>query len=247
MGGGDFRDPRTAHWWKDSTPRACGQILSPHEMGLTPRSMSLREPSDPHPRHPSDVDWWKLPACDEPVAQGYNPLRLCGLHLALAHEQQRKHGRATMPIGARGAGVSLDFVAPPSNLFFQNERTLAEVNLGFAELEKAERLAAAERNLARLTEEAAQALEASYEAREALAEAEGASTNEPVASPAPLQAPPETKPKKAKGGVKKAKEAKGPKVSKDQAAPKAKKIPRMKPGDERGSNVKAPPGQRELF
>ena len=146
MGGGDFRDPRTAHWWKDSTPRACGQILSPHEMGLVPRSMSLREPSDPHPRHPSDVDWWKLPACDEPVAPGYNPLRLCGLHLALAHEQQRRHGRATMPIGARGAGVSLDFVAPPSNLFFQNERSLAEVNIAFAELEKAEKLAAAERN-----------------------------------------------------------------------------------------------------
>jgi hypothetical protein len=138
-----------------------------------------------------------------------------------------------MPLGARGAGVSLDFVAPPENLFFQNERALAEVNATFAEIEKEEKIAAAERNFARLEEEAAEALEASRAAREMLAKAEEthATTSD--------RAEPKLRAKKAKGHAKK-------KEPKDAAATRAR-IPRMRPSDEGGSRVKTNPGQRELF
>ena len=109
MGSGDFTDgggdPTTRHWYRDRQ-RFCRQTLSPYEMGLYDHPPAPGESQ----RHPTNVVRWELPICKEPVAPGYNPLSLCGCHLALYLEAQRSRGESTMHDKARGGGLVLDFV-----------------------------------------------------------------------------------------------------------------------------------------
>jgi hypothetical protein len=73
----------------------CGQVLAPSEQ---------TEP-------PDDPRWWKLPTCYEPPAPGYNPLGLCGCHLALLRQRIALTDAPATPPGA-DLTLAVDFRQP---------------------------------------------------------------------------------------------------------------------------------------
>jgi len=177
-------DPSTRSWWKDKEAQ-CGQTLSPYECGHAPAPSALLGPHDPPARHATDIPWWELPRCQEPVAEGHNPLGLCANHLALYDETIRTLG---LPVTKPGRHPSIiwDFASDhPSSLFTQGERAALARNREVEESDRERRETEARAHFARLSEEAEIALAAARVAKAKLEAAEAAANSEEGSDAAP--------------------------------------------------------------